>query len=76
MEGIDRRVVSAKQGRPMGLELAWTDVNKLLTCPGWWDATGKTDPTPPNIVDLHCSLIRGIVTACVEENPVWRSLTN
>ncbi len=55
----------------MGLELAWTDVNKVLTCPGWWEATRTTDPVPPNIIDLHRSLIVDIATAYLEENAVW-----
>jgi hypothetical protein len=68
---VNRRIAEAAQGAPIGLELGWTDVNKVLTCPGWWEATRTTDPVPPNIIDLHRSLIVDIATAYLEENAVW-----
>ena len=68
---VNRRIAEAAQGAPEGLDLAWTDVNKVLTCPGWWEATRTTDPAPPNIIDLHRSLIVDIATAYLEENAVW-----
>ena len=68
---VNRRIAEAAQGAPVGLELGWTDVNKVLTCPGWWEATQTTDPLPPNIIDLHRSLIVDIATAYLEENAVW-----
>jgi len=68
---VNRRIAEAAHGAPVRLELGWTDVNKVLTCPGWWEATRTTDPVPPNIIDLHRSLIVGIATAYLEENAVW-----
>jgi len=50
---VNRRIAEAAQGAPVGLELGWTDVNKVLTCPGWWEATRTTNPVPPNIIHLH-----------------------
>ena len=47
------------------------NVNKVLNYPGWWEATRTTDPVPPNIIDLHRSLIVDIATAYLEENAVW-----
>ena len=68
---VNRRIAEAAHGAPVGLELAWTDVNKVLTCPGGWEATRTTDPVPPNIIDLHRSLIVDVATAYLEENAVW-----
>ena len=66
-----RQVAEAAHDAPIGLELPWTDVNKVLTCPGWWEAMRTTDPVPPNIIDLHRSLIVDVATAYLEENAVW-----
>ena len=51
--------------------MSWNDVDRVLTCPGWWEATRTTDPIPPNIVDLHRGLIVDMAKAYLEENAVW-----
>ena len=72
---VNRRIAEAAQNAPAGLELSWNDVDRVLTCPGWWEATRTTDPIPPNIVDLHRGLIVDIAKAYLEENAVWGAPT-
>ena len=54
---VSHRIAGAAQSAPAGLELSRSDVERMLVCPGWWEATQTTYPIPPNIVDLHRSLI-------------------
>jgi len=72
---VNRRIAEAAKGAPAELEMSWNDVDRVLTCPGWWEATRTTDPIPPNIVDLHRGLIVDIATAYLEENAVWGAPT-
>lgn len=68
---VNRRIAEVAQSAPAGLEVSWNDVDRVLTCPGWWEATRTTDPIPPNIVDLHRGLIVDIAKAYLEENAIW-----
>ena len=68
---VNRRIAEAAKGAPAELEMSWNDVDRVLTCPGWWEAMRTTDPVPPNIIDLHRMLIVDIATAYLEENAVW-----
>ncbi len=72
---VNRRIAEVAQSAPAGLEMSWNDVDRVLTCPGWWKATRTTDPIPPNIVDLHRGLIVDIAKAYLEENTVWGAPT-
>jgi len=67
---VNRRIAEVAQSAPAGLEMSWNDVERVLTCTGWWEATRTADPIPPNIVDLHRGLIVDIATAYLEENAV------
>lgn len=68
---VNRRIAEAAQSAPEGLEVSWNDVERVLTCPGWWEATRTADPIPPNIVDLHRGLIVDLAKSFLEESAVW-----
>jgi len=72
---VNRRIADAAHGAPGVLELTSADVHRVLTCPGWWEATRSTEPIPPNIIDLHRGLIVDIAKAYLEENAVWSTPT-
>jgi len=44
---VNRRIAEVAQSAPAGLEMSWNDVDRVLTCTGWWEATRTADPIPP-----------------------------
>lgn len=68
---VARRISEAGTLLRASREVVSKDLNRVLSCQGWWEASQLTRPVPPGVPQLNRGLVVEVTTAYLEESMVW-----